>query len=136
MLSTPSLAILLASVVPELVAAWSFNIENTPQQCQNLSISITGSGGTPPFNAIVVPFGPSPLPNNTEVREVVYQTFDGNSTTANFKLPYPDGSQFVVVVSSLHSFFSGGVTCSPIEVILCTLTIVLLYTTSYTDAQC
>lgn len=78
--------------------AFSFNIDNTPQQCQNLSISITGSGGVPPYRALVLPFGFSPLPNAVEVRKILDQPFSGDATQVSFQLPYPALSQFVVVV--------------------------------------
>ena len=81
--------------------AFSFNIDNTPTQCQNLSISITGSGGTPPYHALIVPFGQTPLSNNVEARTIVDQEFDGDSTSVSFQLKYPALSQFVVVVRHL-----------------------------------
>ncbi|KAF7983427.1 hypothetical protein HWV62_21675 [Athelia sp. TMB] len=86
--------------------AYSFSITNTPQQCQNLTLSITGSGGTPPYTALVLPYGASPLPNNTEVRRIQDETFDG--TSASFLLAYPSNSQFVVVVSDATGFGTGG----------------------------
>lgn len=105
MLAIPLLAVSLAtSLYPTIANAYSFSITNTPQQCQNLSISITGSG-TPPYRAVIVPFGPSPLSNNVEVRKILDQNFTGSSTSLSFKFPYPENSQFVVVVSTL--FFHG-----------------------------
>jgi hypothetical protein len=93
---------------PSLVSGFSFNINNTPQQCQNLSISITGSGGQAPYTALIVPFGASPLFNNTEVRRIMTKAFDGTSTTLSFQLNYPENSQFVVVVSDSTGFGTGG----------------------------
>jgi len=103
-----SLLAVLFAFFPSLVSAFSFNINNTPQQCQNLSISITGSGGQAPYTALIVPFGASPLANNTEVRRIMTKAFDGTSTTLSFQLNYPENSQFVVVVSDSTGFGTGG----------------------------
>ena len=78
-------------------SGFSFTINNTPQQCSDLNISVVGSG-LPPYSAVVVPYGSTPLPNNIEVRNVVDVPFSGDSTSTSFKLPYPENSQFVVVV--------------------------------------
>jgi hypothetical protein len=97
MLAIPGLAVSLA-FYPLIISGFSFSINNTPQQCQNLSISITGSG-QPPYNAVILPFGPTPLSNNTEVRKILHLPFSGDSTSLSFQLTYPENSQFVVVVS-------------------------------------
>ena len=89
----------IANAVPSTLA-YSFNFASTPQQCGNLTINIVGSDGTPPYRALVIPFGQSPLPNNVEARRIVDQHFDGNSTSTTFQLKYPTNSQFVVVVST------------------------------------
>jgi len=78
---------------------FSFTINNTPQQCSNLSISIVGSG-QPPYTAVIVPFGQTTLPNNIDVRNVIVAPFI-YSTSTSFPLTYPENSQFVVVVSNL-----------------------------------
>lgn len=97
-LSTSSSILLLLSLCGlPLVSAFSFTIDNTPQQCANLSLSITGSDGTPPYNALILPFGGSPLPNSTEARRIIAQSF-GSGTSTSFKLNYPSDSQFIVVV--------------------------------------
>ena len=87
-------------LLPSLASAFSFNFESTPRQCQTLNISITGSG-QPPYSVIIVPFGASPLPNNTEVRKIFQQNFTSNATSISFQLPYPADSQFVAVVRTL-----------------------------------
>ena len=84
-------------LLPSLASAFSFNIESTPRQCQDLTISITGSG-KPPYTALVIPFGASPFSNNTEVRKIFQQNFTGDATSVSFTLPYPANSQFVAVV--------------------------------------
>jgi len=74
---------------------FSFTINNTPQQCSNLSISIVGSG-QPPYTAVLVPYGSIPPP---DFRNVIVVPFSDTSTS--FPLTYPGNSQFVVVVSNL-----------------------------------
>jgi hypothetical protein len=81
-----------------LVASYTWSFTSTPQQCANLSLQISGSG-SPPYTVLIIPYGPSPLPNNTEARTIVYQQFSGDSTSASFQLKYPSTSQFVAVVS-------------------------------------
>jgi hypothetical protein len=98
MLPIPCQALVSLALFPLIVSAFSFTINNTPQQCQNLSISVTGSG-QPPYSALILPFGPTPLPNNTEVRRILDIPFNGDSTSLSFQLTYPENSQFVVVVS-------------------------------------
>jgi hypothetical protein len=80
-------------------SGFSFTINNTPQQCSDLNISIVGSG-QPPYNAVIVPFGATTLPNNIDVRATLNEPFGGVSTSTTFKLTYPVNSQFVVVVSN------------------------------------
>lgn len=95
------------ALLPCLSAAYSFNFESTPVQCGNLSISITGSG-SPPYSVLVIPVGPSPLENNTEVRKIAQHNFTGSDTSISFQLKYPEDSQFVAVVSDSTGFGSGG----------------------------
>ncbi|THG96633.1 hypothetical protein EW026_g5230 [Hermanssonia centrifuga] len=97
----------LLILLPTLSSAFSFNFESTPRQCQTLSISITGSG-QPPYSVLILPFGPSPLANNTEVRKIFQSNFTGDSTSHSFLLSYPESSQFVAVVSDSTGFGSGG----------------------------
>ncbi|KAL0960026.1 hypothetical protein HGRIS_011674 [Hohenbuehelia grisea] len=102
------LSLLAALGTLPLASSYSFNIENTPAQCQNLSISITGSGGQAPYRALIVPFGPSTLPNNIEVRRITEIPFGDGQTKVSFKLNYPENTQFVAVVSDGSGFGSGG----------------------------
>lgn len=88
--------------------AFSFNIDNSPTQCGDLQISITGSDGTPPYRALILPFGGSPLKNAVEVRTIIDHEFDDGATSTSFQLNYPALSQFVVVVSDSKEFGSGG----------------------------
>jgi hypothetical protein len=88
---------------PSLSAAWLWTFQNTPQQCKNLTITISGSDGIPPYRALIVPVGPSPLAGNIEARRILDEPFNGNTTTLTFKLNYPANSQLVAVVSP--SFF-------------------------------
>ncbi|KAI0631060.1 hypothetical protein C8Q77DRAFT_1074934 [Trametes polyzona] len=92
---------LLAAVVPyaALSAAYSFNFKNSPRQCQDLQIEITGAG-SPPYSVLIVPIGPSPLPAPIEARRITEVSFNGTSTTASFQLKFPESSNFVAVVST------------------------------------
>ena len=94
-------------LLPCLSAAYTFNFESTPKACDNLSISVSGSG-SPPYSVLVIPFGASPLANNTEVRTIFQHNFTGDSTSTSFQLKYPQNSQFVAVVSDSSGFGSGG----------------------------
>ena len=89
-----ALALLLALHL-RTSSGFSFTINNTPQQCSDLTISIIGSG-QPPYSAVLVPYGA--LPN--DAREVMVFNFSGGSTSTSFKLTYPENSQFVAVVSN------------------------------------
>lgn len=91
---------LLAAAVPyaALAAAYSFNIKNTPRQCEDLELDITGTG-SPPYSALIIPTGPTPLANLVEARKITNVAFNGTNTTATFQLKFPENSQFVVVVS-------------------------------------
>ncbi|KIJ15865.1 hypothetical protein PAXINDRAFT_76738 [Paxillus involutus ATCC 200175] len=90
-----------------LVSGFSFTFTSQPQQCSNLSLQITGSG-TPPYSVLIIPYGPTPLPNNIEARTIVYQEFSGDSSSVSFQLKYPTNSQFVAVVSDSTGFGTGG----------------------------
>lgn len=96
------LVLLQLITLPTFSAAYSWVFNASPQQCSNLSISITGSG-TPPYRVLIIPFGPTPLPNDTEVRRIVDHSFEGDSTSTSFAINYPENSQFVAVVSRLFS---------------------------------
>lgn len=96
---------LYLALLPVFASAYSFNFTSTPQQCSNLSLALVGSGQAP-YNVLIIPFGSSPLENNTEVRKIFEVTFSGSSTS--FQLPYPANSQFVAVVSDATGFGSGG----------------------------
>ena len=93
--SSPVRLIAATALLPSLVAAFSWKISTVPRQCSNLSISV--SGGTPPYNVLVLPFGTSPL-GSIEARKILNQNFTGDSNTLSFLLPYPTNSQFVTVV--------------------------------------
>lgn len=90
---------LCLSILPSLSFGYSFDFTSTPTQCSNLSLSIAGTGGQPPYSVLLIPFGPSTLPNNTEARRITQQNFSGTDTTLSFQLKFPSNSQFVAVVS-------------------------------------
>lgn len=93
------LVLLQLITLPTFSAAYSWVFNASPKQCSNLTISITGNG-VPPYRVLIIPFGATPLPNDTEVRRIVDHSFEGNSTSTSFAINYPENSQFVAVVSS------------------------------------
>ncbi|KIY47393.1 hypothetical protein FISHEDRAFT_74693 [Fistulina hepatica ATCC 64428] len=103
---------LLAAVFFPLVFApapsrsYSWKFTSSPQQCSNLTIDITGSGGSPPYHVLVIPFGASPLSDGIEVRRIVEEVF--NDSSVSFQLKYPESSQLVAVVSDSTGFGTGG----------------------------
>jgi len=84
-------------LLPSLVAAYTFRFTSVPTQCQEVSLTIDGQG-TPPYQVLIIPVGPSTAPNNVEVRTVIDQTFPNNGTTVSFPLRFPANSQFIAVV--------------------------------------
>ncbi|KAF9453145.1 hypothetical protein P691DRAFT_802020 [Macrolepiota fuliginosa MF-IS2] len=93
--------------------AYSWNFGSTPQQCTNLTINVTGNDGVAPYRVLIIPFGPSPLPNNVEARRITEQVFArGGDKSGSFQLNYPANSQFVAVVSDATGFGSGGTSVS------------------------
>ncbi|KAH9031672.1 hypothetical protein EDB85DRAFT_1865648 [Lactarius pseudohatsudake] len=100
---------------PRYASAYTWQFTSQPRQCQNVSIAVQGSG-RPPYNLLLVPSGPTPLPNNTEVRTIQNISFTGTSTSLSFKLNYPENSSFVAVVSDSSGFGSGG-TSTPVTVL-------------------
>jgi hypothetical protein len=90
-------------LLPLLANAYTWQFTSQPHQCQNVSLSVQGSGGQPPYSLLIIPTGPSPLPNNVEVRTIQNIPFSGTSTTLSFNLNYPENSSFVAVVRSYLS---------------------------------
>ena len=88
------------SLLPSLATAYTFKFTNVPTQCQEVSLGIEGQG-SPPYQVLIIPVGPSTAPNNVEVRRVIDQTFPNNGTTISFPLRFPANSQFVAVVRLL-----------------------------------
>lgn len=94
--------ILLSFLSTQTVEAYTWAFDNPPSQCGPLSVSITdGTGGNPPFELVIIPYGPTPL-FSVEVRTVQTITFN-TSTNLNFTLNYPAASQLVAIVSLLLS---------------------------------
>ena len=87
---------------PILLNAYTWQFTSPPIQCKNVTLSIQGSGGQPPYSLMIIPTGASPLPN-TEVRALQNIPFPGTSTTLSFNLNYPENSTFVAVVCSYLS---------------------------------
>ncbi|KAH9855319.1 hypothetical protein C2E23DRAFT_857987 [Lenzites betulinus] len=84
-----------------LAAAYSFNFKSAPRQCENLELEITGAG-SPPYSALIIPFGASPLPNQIEARRITPVAFNGSDTSASFQLKFPENSQFVAVTGRVE----------------------------------
>ncbi|KAF8343578.1 hypothetical protein F5887DRAFT_918397 [Amanita rubescens] len=88
----------ILSLLPTHSLAFSLELNSIPQQCSNLTITASGLNSSIQYAALVVPYGPSPLPGGVEVRQVLEFTFDANSTTADVPINYPSGSQFVIAM--------------------------------------
>ncbi|KJA14563.1 hypothetical protein HYPSUDRAFT_49030 [Hypholoma sublateritium FD-334 SS-4] len=88
--------------------AYTWSFKEAPSQCGELTVAVAGNDGTPPFHILIAPFGPSPLPNGIETRQILDIPFAGNQSEVQFQLTYPAGSQFVAVVSDASGFASGG----------------------------
>ena len=97
----------LSSLLPSS-RAYSWSFQSMPQQCSNLTVSVTGSDGKPPYRILILPFGPSPLANNIEARTILDIPFNGQESSVSFNLKYPENSQFVAVVC----YFMFYVSCS------------------------
>ncbi|KAF8524402.1 hypothetical protein BU17DRAFT_42883 [Hysterangium stoloniferum] len=109
MASTVLLLSLLSTL--SLATAYSFDLTAAPTQCGPLSIAITQGQGTPPYSALVVPFGASPT--QTEVRTVIQHNF--TDTQTSFNLPFPANAGFVIMVSDSRGIGTGG-TSAPTNV--------------------
>lgn len=83
-----------------LVAGYTWTFKENPRQCSNLTINVEGDGGKPPYRVLIIPSGPTPLPNNIEARRIIDMPFPGNERQISFLLPYPENSLFVAVVST------------------------------------
>ncbi|THU87554.1 hypothetical protein K435DRAFT_867164 [Dendrothele bispora CBS 962.96] len=99
---TLSAAVVLS--LPDFINAYTWQWESVPQQCGNISISV--SGGNPPYRVMIIPADSTPFSNGTEVRRILDEQF--SSSTINFKLTYPANSNFVTVVSDSSGFGTGG----------------------------
>jgi len=99
------ISLLISIFFSSLANAYTFKFTGVPTQCQDLSLVIDGQG-SPPYEVLIIPVGPSTAQNNVEVRKVIDQTFPNDGTTISFPLRFPANSQFVAVVrlSSLVTF--------------------------------
>ncbi|KIK00832.1 hypothetical protein K443DRAFT_7405 [Laccaria amethystina LaAM-08-1] len=50
---TPLTTVLSLVAFPTLSAAYSWDLKANPQQCSNLTISISGSNGKPPYRVLI-----------------------------------------------------------------------------------
>jgi hypothetical protein len=97
------LTFILLSPLLQVVNAYTWQFTSPPRQCGNVTLSVEGSGGQPPYSLLIIPNGASPLPNEVEVRSIMNIPFPGTSTTLSFNLNYPGNSSFVAVVRSYLS---------------------------------
>ncbi|KAF9043598.1 hypothetical protein BDZ89DRAFT_1155990 [Hymenopellis radicata] len=103
------LPFLLPLFFVDLANAYSWHFEETPKQCTNVTVQISGSDGKGPYRILIVPYGSTPFSNNTEVRVIQDKEFPSDSATSiTFQLPFPANSQYVAVVSDATGFGSGG----------------------------
>ena len=116
-----ALTILLPSV-----EAYTWTFTSTPKQCGNLTISVSGSDGRPPYRVLILPFGPTPLAGNIEARRIMDMPFPNGGGSVGFQLKYPANSQFVAVVSM--SFHCGS-TCLSFRYFLASLSFVVSFQT-------
>ncbi|KAG6856125.1 hypothetical protein H0H87_007280 [Tephrocybe sp. NHM501043] len=103
-----SSALLALLALPSFTTAYTWKFDSPPQQCSNLTVSVSGSDGKPPYRILILPSGPSPLKDNIEARTIVDQPFPEGASSVSFKLNYPANSQFVAIVSDASNFGSGG----------------------------
>ncbi|KAF8629317.1 hypothetical protein AX15_003511 [Amanita polypyramis BW_CC] len=97
-------ALLLALLLPMVSAAVTWKFNAPPLQCKNLTMTVTGLTGTPPYHAIVVPFGPA----GTATEQVIDIPFNSDQETINFPINYPEGAQFVVSIKDATDFVANG----------------------------
>lgn len=88
-----SMVISFLSLSP-FVVGYTFDIIGHPAQCGQLSLQITKGNGSPPYTALIVPFGPPP--DTTEQRMIFTHQF--SDMTTSFSLPYPASSEFILMV--------------------------------------
>lgn len=100
-LITPASSVLLVLALPALSSAYTWNFKSTPQECSDLTVEVSGSGGTPPYRILIVPYGGTPFSNGSEVRKIFETPFDNDATSVTFKLNYPENSQFIAVVRAI-----------------------------------
>ena len=138
--STPTMRSLYLGLLltPSLVSAYSFVFNSAPRQCQNMSVSITGSG-SPPYSLLIIPVGPTPLANSVEVRKITQLNFTGTESSLSTQLKFPENSQFVAVVSSSFGFslFEIGLGSRALQILLqhSTIVVKLLRTVSYSTTD-
>lgn len=97
----PTTVVLLSLLsFSRFVIGYSFQLTSAPSQCGNVNLDIIDGQGTPPYSLLVVPSGPAP--GSKELRKVFTHNFTDQSTS--FLLPFPTGSNFVMMVRVSHHF--------------------------------
>ncbi|KAF8971399.1 hypothetical protein BDZ97DRAFT_1753221 [Flammula alnicola] len=83
------------------VDAFTFSFGSTPSQCDNLPL--TWTGGTPPFQLLIVPiFG---TPRNVSIPSSAFSNGQGSYP---LQIPLPKGQQMVLTMSDATGFNAGG----------------------------
>ncbi len=121
------LLFLAAATVFNRAYAYTWSFQETPTQCGNLTVAVSGSDGTPPYRILIIPFGPSPLANNIEARRIMDIPFSNSDTKVEFQLQYPGDSQFVAVVSVISQTLRFPSIRSPIFLECCSMTFLSIF---------
>lgn len=91
------------SALPAVVQAASFDFSlSVPIQCQNMTVTV--SGGTPPYQLIIIPVGTQ----TPEYRHIINMNLTEGATSQSFKLAYPTNTQFVALMSDATGVGTGG----------------------------
>ncbi|KIJ32133.1 hypothetical protein M422DRAFT_213983 [Sphaerobolus stellatus SS14] len=91
--------------LPTLALSYSFELTSAPTQCGQVNLKITNGQGSPPYTALVVPFGANPTPDG-EIRRIFQHVF--SEQTTNFTMPYPANGGFVIALSDQNGIGTGG----------------------------
>ncbi|KIY69588.1 hypothetical protein CYLTODRAFT_409501 [Cylindrobasidium torrendii FP15055 ss-10] len=100
------LSLLVPLLLVNTARAYDWHFADSPTQCQNVTVNISGDGGKPPYRILVIPYGSTTVTH--EVRVIKDIPFDGNANSLSFKMDWPKSSQFVAVVSDASGFGTGG----------------------------
>ncbi|KJA14564.1 hypothetical protein HYPSUDRAFT_430911 [Hypholoma sublateritium FD-334 SS-4] len=117
--------LLIISLILRGAYSYTWSFEETPSQCGQLTVAIAGNDGTPPFRLLVVPFGPSLLPNGVEPRSVLdipfsdNQSFASGGTSATIMVANSSDSSCFNATAPAPLDFSFQISPTPTEVVQC-----------------